>query len=80
MDDRSRETVNSQGFTVLYEAESPIIEWVPLFVVLFTISRVVPNLLKYCLHSRIYGRPSGNVDSEEGAQVPKKARSRKYWN
>jgi hypothetical protein len=40
MEDRPGAIVNVQGFTVLYEAESPIIEWVPLFVILFLISRV----------------------------------------
>jgi hypothetical protein len=40
MEDQTRARVNDKGFTVLFEAESPIIEWVSLFVVLFLLSRM----------------------------------------
>jgi hypothetical protein len=40
MEDQTGVRVNDKGFTVLFEAESPIIEWVSLFVVLFLLLRV----------------------------------------
>lgn len=40
MEDPPGARVNEKGFTVLFEAESPIIEWVSLFVLLCLLARV----------------------------------------
>jgi hypothetical protein len=40
MEAQSKARVNALGITVLFEAERPMIEWVPLLLILFLRSRV----------------------------------------
>ena len=55
--------INDKGFTVLVEPDNPVVEWVSLFFTILALR--VADQLKYCLHSRIYRPPQGNVDFEE---------------